>query len=357
MGVRVVHWGTGYVGSIVLRTLLGGQDPDAQLVGHLVTSPAKVGKDSGEIVGAPPVGVLATDDRNAILDLGADCLIYCADSVNRELEAVEDLIPFLERGTNVVTISSWAVGHPAAMPPDLLSRLEAACRTGNSSCYFTGSDPGYATSEMAIAALGIAGRVDSIRMIEFACFKQYSAEYASREYFGFGKPPGFQPIMVTGGIIEQMWSPTLYRIAEVLGVVIDEFQTVYETESVDYDIDAAFGRVDAGTAAVVHFELHALNRGRPFAVVDHTDRLPTDARDESTKRWRQPYGPETSYRIEIEGEPRFNVELGGHSSLFNATPIVNCLPALVAARPGLIGPLEIPRYWSRNVTARVGDWP
>ena len=354
MAYRVVHCGTGYVGSLGLRTLL--QQPDLELVGIYVSSPEKVGRDAGELVGVARTGVLATNDWQQVVDLEADALMYYSDSVNREIEAVEDLIPFLERGTNTVTISGWAAGHRAAMPPEVLARLEAACRQGSSSCYFTGSDPGYATSELAIASLGVANRIDSIRVIEFACFANYTAEYASREYFGFGQPPGYQPILVTGSLIEQMWAPTLHRLAEVLGVEIDEFQSMYETDSVDHDLEVGFGTVKAGTAAVVHFELQAYNKGRMFAAVEHIDRLPRDPA-EAGKQWPQPYGPDTSYRIEIEGDPTFNVELGGHSSLFNVMPMINCIPALCAAPAGLLGPVDMPRYWSRNVTARLGPWP
>jgi hypothetical protein len=30
-------------------------------------------------------------------------------------------------------------------------------------------------------------------------------------------------------------------------------------------------------------------------------------------------------------------------------PVINAIPAVCAARPGLLGPLDIPRYWARNV--------
>jgi hypothetical protein len=350
----VVHLGTGYVGSIGLEALL--QQPDLELAGLLVYAPDKVGRDAGELVGLDPVGVTATDDLGTILDLGADALLYYGDSVGRELTAVEDLVPFLERGTNCVTISGWAVGHPPSMPADVRRRLDAACEEGSSSAYFTGSDPGYATSELAIAALGVANRVDSLRVIEFACFANYTAEYPSREYFGFGQPPGYEPILVSGGVIEQMWAPTLRRLGDVLGVEIHEFRTSYETTAVDHDLEVGFGVVEAGTAAAVHFQLEGLHNGRPIVTVEHVDRLPRDPAD-VMEPWPRPYGPESSFRIEIEGDPRFNVELGGHSSYFNVMPMLNCVPALCDARPGVLGPLDLRRYWTRNVTAVRGSWP
>jgi 2,4-diaminopentanoate dehydrogenase len=77
--------------------------------------------------------------------------------------------------------------------------------------------------------------------------------------------------LVTGGFIEKMWAPTLYQLAEVLGVEVEELRVVYETDGLDHDVQTGFGTVAAGTASVVHFEVQALSGGRPFAVVEHVD--------------------------------------------------------------------------------------
>jgi len=67
---RVAHVGTGYTGTIALRQIL--RSPRLQLVGHLVHSPEKVGRDSGEAVGESAVGVAATDSFADFLALDAD---------------------------------------------------------------------------------------------------------------------------------------------------------------------------------------------------------------------------------------------------------------------------------------------
>ncbi len=101
MTLRVVHWGTGSTGQHGLRAII--RHPDLELVGLHVHSRDKVGRDAGELCGLEPVGVIATDDIDATLALQADCVSYMADGVNREPDACADVIPFLERGTNVVT--------------------------------------------------------------------------------------------------------------------------------------------------------------------------------------------------------------------------------------------------------------
>nr|MDT0663619.1 hypothetical protein [Micromonospora sp. DSM 115978] len=171
---------------------------------------------------------------------------------------------------------------------------------------------------------------------------------------GFGKEPGFQPLLVTGGFIEHMWLPTLHQLAEVLDVEIEETKVVYETDGLDHDVETGFGTVKAGTASVVHFELQALAGGRPFAVVEHVDSVARGA----GRQWKQPYGPaKLSYRVEVEGDPSFSVEMsfGRNGQMLSAMPAVNAVPAVCGAGPGLLGPLDLPRYWSRNVPARLGQ--
>ena len=102
MAYRVVHCGTGNIGAIALKAIIA--HPDLELVGHYA------------------VGVAATNDWADLFDLGPDCLTYFGNSIGREADAISDLVPFLERGTNVVTFSGFAIAHP----PEFRDPIEAA---------------------------------------------------------------------------------------------------------------------------------------------------------------------------------------------------------------------------------------
>jgi len=39
----------------------------------------------------------------------------------------------------------------------------------------------------------------------------------------------------------------------------------------------------------------------------------------------------------------------------SAMPVVNAVPALCEAPAGLLGPLDVPRYWARNAAARLSQ--
>ena len=51
MKYRVIQWGTGFVGKLALRATL--EHPDLELVGLVVRSEDKVGRDAGELVLLP----------------------------------------------------------------------------------------------------------------------------------------------------------------------------------------------------------------------------------------------------------------------------------------------------------------
>ena len=74
--LRIIQWATGTVGKHAIRAV--HNDPGLELVGALVYSDAKAGRDAGEIAGLGPIGVTATTDVDAVLDLDADCVFYAA---------------------------------------------------------------------------------------------------------------------------------------------------------------------------------------------------------------------------------------------------------------------------------------
>jgi 4-hydroxy-tetrahydrodipicolinate reductase len=103
--------------------------------------------------------------------------------------------------------------------------------------------------------------------------------------------------------------------------------------------------------------LQALSRGRPFLFLEHINYVLKDL-GHCTKPWSKPNAPTTAYRIEVHGDPKYDLELQcAQPSQWCATPVINCIPAVVAAPPGLVRPRDVPRSWSRNVTARLGRWP
>src|SRR5436305_14559081 len=109
---RVIQWATGNTGLRALREIV--RHPDLDLVGVLVYDEAKAGVDAGKLCDEDDTGVLATIDRDVVLQLGADCCVYMPRATGRgqtraglgEDDLVADVVALLDAGTNVVTTVS-----------------------------------------------------------------------------------------------------------------------------------------------------------------------------------------------------------------------------------------------------------
>src|SRR5437868_12372817 len=158
MPYKVIQWATGNVGQLALRGII--EHPDLELVGLLVHSPDKAGKDAGELAGVGPVGVTATNDVEEILGLDADVVSYMATGDLRPWEAVDDMARILESGKNVVSTSVVPLIYPPAADQKSVERLEEACRKGNTSCFTSGIDPGFANDLIPLVLSGVMERSD-----------------------------------------------------------------------------------------------------------------------------------------------------------------------------------------------------
>ncbi len=97
--LRLVQWTTGNVGKSSVRAV--ATHPAFELVGCYAWSPEKIGRDVGELCGIEPLGVVATDDVEALLELKPDCVVY-----NPMWLDVTELERILSAGVNVVATCS-----------------------------------------------------------------------------------------------------------------------------------------------------------------------------------------------------------------------------------------------------------
>ena len=74
MTYKVIQWTTGFVGREAVKGILA--HPELELVGAYAWSPEKDGQDVGELCGIGRLGIQASNDIDALLALGADCVCY-----------------------------------------------------------------------------------------------------------------------------------------------------------------------------------------------------------------------------------------------------------------------------------------
>ncbi len=368
MAIRVALWGPGSMGVIALRGVI--DHPELELVDLVVHSDQKGGRDAGELCGADPVGVVATTDATALLSGDGDVVVYAAAANLRPLEAVNDMVSILRAGKNVVSCSVVPLVYPNAVDPAFTDPLREAALAGGVSFFTTGIDSGFANDVLPLALSGVARTIDSIRVTEMFNYATYPDASAVYEILGFGKPPEEVPFAATPGVFTFGWGPVLHQLADGLGVHIDDIKETVERLPAEVSFDTPTGHIAAGTIAAMRSTLTGYVEGHPTLVIDHVSRM----HDDIAPDWPQPhisiqprdlgYGGASGqgvYRVEIEGSPSMRCEfemaddhdhdLGARMA--GASRMVNAIPAVCAAKPGLLSALDLPLITGKGLVKRA----
>ena len=346
---RVVQWTTGNVGKESVKAIAA--NPDLELVGCFAWSRDKVGIDVGNLVGLAPLGVLATNDVEALLGLKPDCVVY-----NPMWPSIDELAHILESGVNVVTTAAFINGRRLGDDRD---RLLAACEHGGSSLMGTGVSPGFAEL-IAITVAGMSSRIDKVTVSETADTTFYDSPETEKPV-GFGQPidhPHLHDMARDGTAV---FGEAVAMVADALGIELDDIVCESEFAKTTEDVEMASWTIAAGCVAGVA----ASWQGRIG------DRTLIDL----NVRWKKGATLEPDWVIErdgwvitIDGLPSVTATLDffpppdfqaetiedfmaiGH--IITAVPALNAIPSVVTAPPGIVSypdlGFPLPRGWVRS---------
>lgn len=353
MRYRVVQWSTGHVGRHAIRGIVAR--PDLELVGVWVSSSVKAGRDAGELAGLDrPLGVVATDDAEALLALRPDCIVHTAWADDRIPGALADLERMLRAGINVVSSSPVFLQYPAGVVPDeLVAPLRAAAAAGGASLWVNGIDPGFANDWLPLTLTSLCERIDQVRCMEILNYDTYDQPRVLHDIMGFGRPLDEPVMLLAPGVLTMAWGSVVRQLAAGLDVALDAVEEWHERFPAPETFSVPSGPIEQGTMAALRFEVRGMKAGRAVIVLEHVTRL----RDDLAPHWPQPTG-RGCYRVVVSGEPSYTLDLqlvgsdGDHNTAglkATAMRLVNAVPAVVAAPPGLLTALDLPLFTGRGL--------
>jgi hypothetical protein len=340
MGLRVVQWATGGVGVAAINGVM--EHPDLELAGCWVHSPDKAGKDVGEIIGAPPLGVRATNSIEEILALEADAVIYTPLLPN-----ADEVAALLRSGKNVVTPVGWFYpGEKEAAP------LRAAALEGNATLHGTGIAPGGISEKFPLLLSVMSTGVTFVRAEEFSDLRTYDAPDVVRHVMGFGDTPdnalsGPMQRLLDGGFIQ-----AVRMCVDKIGFRADPtVRSSQEIAVATAPIDSPIGSIQPGQVAGRRFHWEALVDGDAVVRITVNWLMGQENLDPA---WT--FGPAGErYEMEVRGNPDFSVTIKGFQPesveeglkcnpgiVATAAHCVNSVPAVCAAEPGIATYLDLP---------------
>lgn len=345
--LRVIHCGTGTAGALALGSII--DDPAMQLVGLLVTDPAKVGRDAGDLAGRQATGVLATDDIGGLLQVPADCVCYML-----LLPDLEQISGLLRSGKNVVTTAGLM--HPHLVGAEVAQRIDDACQAGDSSLYITGVNPGWVDESLPLTMAQLSRRIDSVLIQEYADCGRYPAPHII-SVMGFGKTPDqIAQEEENGGdnlaMMRSFFRQSVAALAADLGREVDEVRESREFTLAKNAYDITAGHIAVGTVAgqrwrwsgIIDGEERVVQETYWFTAFDLGPGFPREGELEDDTLWRVTLEGEPSMRCTFEPRVSFSgskTEGDNPSALATAMAAVNALPALPGAHRGVVSPADL----------------
>ena len=333
---RVVQWATGNIGTYALRAVV--EHPRYDLAGAYVYSPAKAGRDAGELCGLDPVGVVATDDIEEIVGLGADCVLYMPAKCD-----FDEVCRLLESGANIVT-TRGEFHRAESLDPAARERVEAACARGRTSIHSTGSSPGFISEALPLVLASIQRRLDCLTIDEFAYLALRNSPDLLFNVMGFGKPPtAFDERRLSH--LRVAHGPSLQLLAEALSLPLDALDASGEVAVARHTVEIAAGKLEAGSVAAQRLTVAGMRGGRPLLRFRAIWYCSTDL----DPAWDL---LPTGWRVTVDGDAPLDIDMrfpippermAATTPAYTANRAVNAVPVVCAAAPGIRTTLDLPQ--------------
>ncbi len=305
---------------------------DMEIVGAVDVDQSLVGKDLGEILQCPPLGVHVTDLAQRLLEkVPADAVIHTTGSrLTRVAGQVEEI---LRGGKNLVS-STEELLFPAPENAALAERIHTLALEKGVTVLATGVNPGFIMDSLPLTLTGVCQEVREVRIERVV--DAATRRHPLQRKIGAGMTPElFREKVKEKAMGHVGLRESLGLIAHRLGFPLDEVRETVEPVLAEGPLHTAYFALEAGDVAGIRNLGEGYSRGRRVVTLDLTMVIgAVDPHD----------------RIRIFGTPNLDLRIEGGIAGDEATAaiLVNSVPAVIAAAPGLQTVKDLPAPWCRQ---------
>jgi hypothetical protein len=359
LAYRVIQWGTGSVGRLTLRELL--KNPEFELAGVKVYGDSKVGKDAGSLCGGPDTGVLAVKEPAALNAQKGDTILYCPMVAD-----YDELAGLLGAGINVITPASNM--YPQFYGKAVYNKLNEAALQGGATFHGAGVNPAFMSDVLPIVLSGLVHQAKSIKVQEVSDVNHYTstAPEIMMDHIGFGKTA--EDAMHADDFLKGMtayFSESMLMICDHFGVKLERVEEDHQVALSKVRVTLDNGRiVEPGTVGCRLFQWYGIVGGKRRIQLSTFWKLTT----ELEPQWDVSSTELVQWTVTVEGTPAVKAvvstcasfdpenpkyQTGGEEAAMFATAmhLLNAVPPIVNAAPGVKTFLDLPIYGSRGAFA------
>jgi 4-hydroxy-tetrahydrodipicolinate reductase len=331
-GLRVVLFGLGPIGQGIARLVL--ETEGLAVVGATDIAPEKAGKDLGVVLGLGRRLRLKVEGNPARLlrRTRADVAVLSTTSDVREAKA--QIAALVARGMNVVsTCEELSFPTPARLA--VFREIDRLARKKRVTVLGTGVNPGFAMDTLALTLTAPCARVDRVSVTRVVDAGTRRLPLQRKVGAGLNLNQ-FRRAITENTVRHVGLTESAHMIAAGLGWKIDRIEESIEPAVAPRDLDTEYLRIPAGAAAGVKQTARAYRNGQLAISLD-----------------LQMYVGAESPRdhVLIDGVPPIDMTIAGGvaGDVATAAIVVNAIPKLMAARPGLATMRDLPLVHRFNV--------
>lgn len=323
--LRVVHCGLGPIGQGIARMVL--ETGGLKVVGASDISPEKAGKDLGVVLGLPRKLRLKVQGNTArfLRKTKADVAILSTSSSLRDVKP--QVVALAKKGMNVVTTCE-ELAFPTPVHQASFRELDRLARAKKVSVLATGVNPGYAMDALALMLTAPCARVNRVSVTRVVDASTRRLPLQRKVGAGLNLNQ-FRRAITEGSVRHVGLLESVHMIAASLGWKLDRVEETIEPAIAPRDLDTEYLRIPAGAAAGIKQYARGYHHGDLVISLD-----------------LQMYVGAESPRdhILIDGVPPIDMTIAGGvaGDIATAAIVVNSIPKLMSARPGLLSMTDVP---------------
>ena len=310
--LTVAQYGIGPIGAEIARLLL--TKSWVKIVAAVDIDPNKIGRDLGEVIGlGRTTGVIVTSTLDAKPD------VVCHSTGSRLREVSDQLKMLLQRGCHVVSTCE-ELSFP--LDEQIREELMQVARAANVTLLGTGVNPGFVMDKLPLTITSVCQDVKSVEIIRIQ--NASTRREPLQRKVGAGMTVDEFRTAVDAGRIKHMGlKESLMMVGNGLGVEFDHVtDEAIEPIVADREIITQFLKVAPGQVAGVHQTIEGMGRinvSRELRMYVGAEAVAAD-------------------RVIVRGVPDVEMEIksGVHGDRATAAMVVNAIPRIVQARPGVL---------------------
>jgi 4-hydroxy-tetrahydrodipicolinate reductase len=325
--LKVILYGVGAIGSQIARLIL--KKKGLRIVGAVDVSPEKAGRDLGEVIGSDsPLGVKISDDPEGLLSsVEADVAVHATSSFLRDV--YPQLVQLITHDVNVVSTCE-ELSYPYFADASLAREIDRLAKKHGVTVLGTGINPGFLMDTLPIALSGVCQEVRHIRVERVIDAAKRRLPFQKKIGAGLTVEEFEEKIknhMITGHVgLEE----SIAMIADALGLELQRIEVKPVRPVIaEKPVESPHIKVDKGRVAGLSQSAYGVVGGRAFVTLIFKAYIGVDEEYDS---------------ITIKGTPSINQRIVPcvHGDLATAAVIVNSIPKVIRAPPGLKTMKDLP---------------